>query len=167
MKEHVGKTAVFRPSDRIGLEYLVRAGYDPREAPAVWKQMAKEYGNRPTNVFWSSHANNTTRRSYLMAEIRNNYEYLDYSNFKDNKEEFQRIAELVKQATAEKKKSKRTQTENSRAFAARRLPIAPYQDKISSIPLFLVTAGLSPVAPLPGAPGGNCREKLKAEWRNL
>ena len=94
-------------SDRIGLEYLVRAGYDPREAPAVWKQMAKKYGDRPTNFFWSSHATNTTRRSYLMAEIRNNYEYLDYSEFKDNKEEFQRIAELVKQATAKKKKKKK------------------------------------------------------------
>ncbi len=31
-------------ADRIGLEYMVRAGYDPREAPRLWKQMAKAYG---------------------------------------------------------------------------------------------------------------------------
>ena len=94
-------------SDRIGLEYLVAAGYDPREAPRVWKMMAKKYGDRPTNFFWSSHNNHTTRRSYLMAELRNNYADLDYSEFQaNNEEEFQRIAELVKDATAKKKKKK-------------------------------------------------------------
>jgi len=86
---------------------LVAAGYDPREAPRVWKMMAKKYGDRPTNFFWSSHDNHTTRRSYLMAELRNNYADLDYSEFQaNNEEEFQRIAELVKDATAKKKKKK-------------------------------------------------------------
>lgn len=33
-------------ADRVGLQYMTAAGYDPREAPRVWKQMTKKYGNR-------------------------------------------------------------------------------------------------------------------------
>ena len=60
-------------SDRIGLQYMVDAGYDPRQAPAVWKLMAKKNGVQSTNFFWSSHDNAPTRRSYLMNELKNNY----------------------------------------------------------------------------------------------
>ena len=34
------------------------------------------------NPFWDSHDNHTTRRSYLMAELRNDYSDVDYSNLK-------------------------------------------------------------------------------------
>jgi len=100
--------ALENQSDRLGLEYLLASGYDPREAPRVWKQMAKKYGVQPTNIFWSSHENAVTRRSYLMAEIRNNYAELDFGQFTTNEAEFQRIAALVKEATTKKKKPKKT-----------------------------------------------------------
>lgn len=93
-------------ADRVGLEYLTQAGYDAREAPRVWKMMAKKYGDYATDLFWSSHDNHTTRRSYLMAELRINYAGLDYSQLKKNEEEFQRIAQLVRDTTAKKKKVK-------------------------------------------------------------
>jgi hypothetical protein len=96
-------------ADRVGLEYAVAAGYDPREAPRVWKLMAKKHGDQPTNFFWSSHDNNTTRRSFLMREIRNNYSQLDLGKLKKGSEEdFQRIAQLVRDAAAKKKKIKVT-----------------------------------------------------------
>ena len=66
-------------ADRMGLEYMIDAGYDPREAPRVWKVLTLAEGDKPTNFFWSNHNNNTTRRSYLMAELKNNYPNLDYS----------------------------------------------------------------------------------------
>ena len=34
------------------------------------------------NPFWDSHDNHTIRRSYLMAELRNDYSDVDYSKLK-------------------------------------------------------------------------------------
>jgi len=91
-------------ADRIGLHYMLGSGYDIREAPRVWKVMTKAYGDQGTNLFWSSHDNNATRRSYLMAEIRSNYAGIDYSSLQKNDERYQKIAQLVKESTAKKKK---------------------------------------------------------------
>ena len=91
-------------ADRIGLHYMLGSGYDIREAPRVWKVMTKAYGDQGTNLFWSSHDNNATRRSYLMAEIRSNYAGIDYSSLQKNNERYQKIAHLVKESTAKKKK---------------------------------------------------------------
>ena len=93
-------------ADRVGLEYMVNAGYDPREAPAVWKLMAKTNGVQATNFFWSSHDNAPTRRSYLMNELKNNYRDLDYSTLKTNEAEFSRIKAAVINANGQKKKIK-------------------------------------------------------------
>jgi Zn-dependent protease with chaperone function len=91
-------------ADRVGLEYMVAAGYDPREAPRVWKLMAQKYGDSMTNFFWSNHDNLVTRRSFLMWEIRNNYSQLDFAQMKKGSEQdFQRLALLVNDAAAKKK----------------------------------------------------------------
>jgi hypothetical protein len=87
---------------------MVRAGYDPRQAPAVWKLMTKKYGLQVTNVFWSSHENQATRRSYLMNELKNNYRGLDYSTLKTNAEEFVVIKAAIAEAKQAKKKIKIT-----------------------------------------------------------
>ena len=94
-------------ADRMGLEYMAAAGYDPREAPRVWKVMSKKYGDAPTNFFWSSHDSNSLRRSFLMVEIRNNYSQLDMENMKRGDEmEYQKIITLTKDAAQKKKKIK-------------------------------------------------------------
>lgn len=41
-------------ADEIGLRYLVRAGFDPREAPLLWERMAQRTPNRPPE-FLSTH----------------------------------------------------------------------------------------------------------------
>jgi hypothetical protein len=69
-------------ADRVGTEYMMAAGYDPREAARVWKVMALKGGDHATNFFWSTHDNNTTRRSYLMSELKNNYNGLDFESYK-------------------------------------------------------------------------------------
>jgi hypothetical protein len=86
-------------SDRLGLEYMVNAGYDPRQAPRVWKEMTNKLGDSPTNLFWSSHDNNATRRSYLMNELKLNYANLQYSNFRTNDSEYRAIVERVHAAS--------------------------------------------------------------------
>ena len=75
-------------ADRLGLQYMYAAGYDPREAPAVWKNMAREFGERPTDYFYSSHDNEVTRRSYLMNELKNNFRDVDYATVQTNAPEY-------------------------------------------------------------------------------
>lgn len=84
-------------ADRVGLEWMLAAGYDLREAPQSWKAVSEKAGDSTTNLFWSSHENYTARRSYLMAELRNNYSKVDYSNLKKDSDEFHRVAEAVKE----------------------------------------------------------------------
>jgi hypothetical protein len=82
-------------ADRLGLKYMIDAGYDPREAPRVWKVLSIAGVDGPTNFFWSTHNNNTVRRSYLMAELRNNYSGLDYSRLQRGEERFVNIVSVV------------------------------------------------------------------------
>ena len=79
-------------ADRVGLEYMMAAGYDPREAAEVWKELAKlAAGDK--NVFWNSQEDVTSRRSYLLAEIRNTYSSIDFQSYVRDREEFDVLAE--------------------------------------------------------------------------
>jgi Zn-dependent protease with chaperone function len=93
-------------ADREGLQNMFAAGYDPREAPNVWKQMTRKLGDQPTNFFWSNHDSHTARRSYLMAELRNNYSGADFSNLKKDSDEFDKIAAAARAASKNKPKLK-------------------------------------------------------------
>lgn len=93
-------------SDRLGLEYMVNAGYDPRQAPGVWKVMAKKYGDTSTDLFWSTHDNHATRRSYLMNELKNNYAEVDYSKLAVEEAQFRSMAEQARLAADSKRRIK-------------------------------------------------------------
>jgi Zn-dependent protease with chaperone function len=88
-------------ADRLGLQYMYEAGYDVREAPRVWQVMTRKYGDKGSG-FWSSHDNNTTRRSYLMAEIRNNYADADYSKLQKGQSPLAPVAERIKDPSGKK-----------------------------------------------------------------
>lgn len=90
-------------ADRVGMEYMINAGYDAREAPRAWKAMSLKFGDSPTNFFWSNHDNNTTRRSYLMAELRTNYQGVDFSSKKKDSEAFESIRNSVLQQYGKKR----------------------------------------------------------------
>jgi Zn-dependent protease with chaperone function len=89
-------------SDRLALQYMVDAGYDVREAPRVWKLVAKTEGDGPT-FYWSSHDSAAERRSFMMITIRNSFSGLDLSRMVKNEGSFQRVAQLVKEADGRKK----------------------------------------------------------------
>lgn len=93
-------------ADREGMERMLQAGFDPREAPRAWKAVAKKYGDRRTNLFWDNHDNNATRRSYLMAELKNNYSDIDFSSLKKDSDDFHHITEQIRNSTPAKKKIK-------------------------------------------------------------
>ncbi len=90
-------------ADRSALEAMLAAGYDLREAPRVWQQMSKAHGDGSTS-FWSSHDNNTTRRSYLMAELRMNYPDANYKTLLANKEQYDKYSAGLRALHAKKKK---------------------------------------------------------------
>ena len=96
--------ALENQADRLGLEYMVNAGYDPRQAPQVWKEMTKKFGLQPTDFFWSNHDDNATRRSYLMNELKNNYTELDYGRLKIEEPHLKAMAEAVRTASNGKRK---------------------------------------------------------------
>ena len=94
-------------ADRIGMGYMMAAGYDPREAARVWKVIALKIGDHPTNLFYSNHDNDTTRRSYLMAELKNNYSGTDFQSYKRDEPRFAATAGTLNQLYAPRgKKSK-------------------------------------------------------------
>jgi hypothetical protein len=93
-------------ADREGLQNMFDAGYDPREAPNVWKEMTKHLGDQPTNLFWSNHDSNTVRRSYLMAELRNNYSTADFSALRKDGDEYGTVAAAAHATTGKKTKVK-------------------------------------------------------------
>lgn len=93
-------------ADRIGLANMINYGYDPREAPRLWKVAAMHFGDKKTNFFWSTHSSNAERRSYLWLTIRNTYPSLDYSEVKKDSIRFQQIAGMIREKYPAKSKRK-------------------------------------------------------------
>jgi predicted Zn-dependent protease len=62
-------------ADVVGLEYMVKAGYDPREAPRTFEQLLKEYGDQGAieNFFYGDHPTNKSRIEKLTGLVRSRY----------------------------------------------------------------------------------------------
>jgi hypothetical protein len=68
--------------------------------------MAKKNGVSSTNFFWSNHDNEPTRRSYLMNELKNNYQDVDYATLGLNATEYASVNAAVVAAKNPKRKLK-------------------------------------------------------------
>jgi predicted Zn-dependent protease len=86
-------------ADRLSLEYMVNAGYDPREAAKLWTAIANTVKTK--NYFYSSD-NQITRRSYLLSQIKENYSDVRLQDFRIEETQFKRISDAVKEAASRK-----------------------------------------------------------------
>ena len=55
-------------ADVIGLSYMAKAGFDPRESVPLWQNMAKEAGTGPAE-FLSTHPSSDTRIDNLVSQF--------------------------------------------------------------------------------------------------
>jgi predicted Zn-dependent protease len=56
-------------ADVLGMEYMARAGFDPREAVTLWENMARIGGGRQPAEFTSTHPSHSTRIRDLNAQL--------------------------------------------------------------------------------------------------
>lgn len=86
-------------ADVVGLDYMVKAGYDPREAPGTFEQLMKEYGDQTMlqNFFYGDHPTNKARIEKLTGLVQSKYSQdLETRKLITNTAEFkQRTRELV------------------------------------------------------------------------
>jgi predicted Zn-dependent protease len=56
-------------ADVLGLDLMSRAGFDPRQAPALWVNMGKASGGQAPPEFMSTHPSNESRIRDLNARL--------------------------------------------------------------------------------------------------
>jgi predicted Zn-dependent protease len=87
-----------RDADRIGLDYLVKAGFDPREAPITFELLLAEYGDsgRLKTFFYGSHPSNQERFKTLTDLAKSKYgKTVESTKLAVNSEEFKRATRRV------------------------------------------------------------------------
>ena len=58
-------------ADRLGVNYMAQAGYDPRQSLRFWKNMSAQQGrNAPPPEFMSTHPSDATRMAALQQQLR-------------------------------------------------------------------------------------------------
>ena len=77
----------------MGIEYMVAAGYDPREAPEVWKQVAHASGQASRVSGMVRTTSPAARELSALAELHNNYSGIDFQTYVRDREEFDRLAD--------------------------------------------------------------------------
>ena len=55
-------------ADVVGLQYMAKAGFDPREAVPLWKNMAAQHGGNEPAEFMSTHPSSERRIEQLISQ---------------------------------------------------------------------------------------------------
>ncbi|HTW31766.1 MAG TPA: M48 family metalloprotease [Candidatus Sulfotelmatobacter sp.] len=95
--------SLLNQQDRIGIEYMVAAGYDPNESAEFWRTLERKHAK---GHFWGNHDWNLIRRTYLESELVTHYANRDFSGLKRDSAEFHAAAGAI-QAVRHSAKSKR------------------------------------------------------------
>lgn len=87
-------------ADKMGIELMARAGYDPYEAPIVWQKMS-EMTNDKTPEFLSTHPSHKTR-----IKETTKYAEIVYPLYVEAKQKIDEAAKNAKKTSGKKKKKK-------------------------------------------------------------
>lgn len=84
-------------ADVVGLEYMVKTGHDPREAPKTFEQLLKEHGDQAAmeNFFYGSHPTNKARIENLNGLLKSRYSQSTGAEVANTDEFIKRTRELV------------------------------------------------------------------------
>lgn len=82
-------------ADRIGLEWMLAAGYDIREAPRTWKIVSARHEYGPLGLLWQTHDGHAIRQSQLLAELHNEYADVNYTVLRRDSSEFHWVGERL------------------------------------------------------------------------
>jgi len=74
-------------ASRIGLRYMLDAGYDIREAPFAWRAAANKDAENPQPGDYTP----SSFEQSVMSDLYFNYASIDYSRLKTNREAYQRM----------------------------------------------------------------------------
>ena len=88
-------------ADELGLEYMVEAGYDPREASGTFEALLKEYGDASKReaFFYSNHPRNEERMARANAWVEANAARLASATLTVDTQEFQQATHDIVVAT--------------------------------------------------------------------
>jgi hypothetical protein len=79
-------------ADRVGLYYMMQAGYDPREAPKIWREISKDIKQDSIGTFlYSDHSSARQRLKNLNREIAYNYYNTDFTQTSVGDKEFMNV----------------------------------------------------------------------------
>lgn len=90
-------------ADRIGLNYAIDAGYDPFEAPEVWRIFMRHTGDRNAvaNWFFSDHSTHRARIGNLTQEINRFHRgRLEPETLNRNQQEYTRMVSRLRRHNA-------------------------------------------------------------------
>jgi hypothetical protein len=91
-------------SDRVGMEYMLAAGFDPNQSVECWRVLAKK---RPHGPFWGDSDENVMHRTYLQSELQLDYAGQDLTSLKRDSADFHAAADAVKAARVRAKTKKK------------------------------------------------------------
>lgn len=91
-------------ADRVAIEYMIAAGYDPNQAVEAWRALEKK---RARGRFWGNSEENFERRTYLESQLHLTYANRDFSTLKQDSAEFHAAVDAVKAARHRKKEKKK------------------------------------------------------------
>jgi hypothetical protein len=82
-------------ADRIAIEYMLAAGYDPYQAVESWRVLEKKHAR---GHFWGNPDVNFEHRTYLESELQLSYANRDFSGLKRDSPGFHAAADAAKAA---------------------------------------------------------------------
>jgi len=91
-------------SDRVAMEYMLAAGYDPNQAVETWRVLERKRARGP---FWGDSDDNLMRRTYLQSELLLDYAGQDFTTLRHDSPDFHAAADAMKAARVRAKAKKK------------------------------------------------------------